>query len=273
LDSKLDEWNRQDKLFVTQLINTPGFSPIDHPVSKDHEAAPLFNAWLKQHTQGSKLGIVKRDFVNSSWNKEAIEYVVRMNKFTQRPTEIQLGDAVHYLDKIRLKTLDGLYVSVDVQPPFSPNLCVVTLVDKPTSDSTFLLRHYKYSPNWGFPYCGNESADSDGANGNLRLVHLDTRPPPGNVGNDTVLSQDKGSSNRIYWGVGWGPADNWESFLAFDPYNLGNDGQIYYGGRLLIRTLDKNFWQTVKDQDGWHIYARTNSHYASDFIIEKAPDA
>jgi hypothetical protein len=107
-------------------------------------------------------------------------------------------------------------------------------------DSEFLIRHRKYDSAWGLPFSGNLSADTTGANGNVRFVHEDRRPE-GNVGDDYVLSVDT-KDWSIYWGVSWSGADNFETFFFFDPDSMGFDGQIEDGAQVIVRSMTVKLW-------------------------------
>ena len=150
LTGQLANWKR-DKLFLTQLINTPRWSPLNPPAEKDYEARELFYRWVAGYTQGSNLGIVKMDFVNAAYKREAIDHIIRLNKFTGSPVLPPLTDPVYYTDKIRLKTAENQYVCLQEDPI----LCKLALVDTPNEDCNFLIRDYDYHPRKPFPYSGN----------------------------------------------------------------------------------------------------------------------
>lgn len=152
LTRQLANWKRE-KLFLTQLINTPRWSPINPPAEKDYEARDLFNSWVAGYPPGSNLGIVKMDFVNAAYKRGAINHIVQLNKFTSPPELPPLTDPIYYTDKIRLKTAENQYVCLQVVQ--HPNLCKLTLVDIPNEDCNFLIRDYDYDPRKPFPYSGN----------------------------------------------------------------------------------------------------------------------
>jgi hypothetical protein len=54
--------NRTGRLVATQLVNTPGLSPLNNPAHQDLDAKDTFRDWLLAKKQGSNLGIVKLDF-------------------------------------------------------------------------------------------------------------------------------------------------------------------------------------------------------------------
>jgi hypothetical protein len=108
--------NRTGRLVATQLVNTPGISPLSNPAQKDLEAKDTFRSWLLAKNPGSNLGIVKLDFINVGYKREIIEHIIRMNKFTTPPDLPPLTDLIHYTDTIRLRTQDNRYISV-IQDP------------------------------------------------------------------------------------------------------------------------------------------------------------
>jgi hypothetical protein len=62
----------------------------------------------------------------------------------------------------------------------------------------------------------------------------------GNTGipsSTTVISTNLGMSGLLYWGQPWAAAGNQETFSFFDPSDLNNDGQLFSGSRVLIRSL------------------------------------
>ncbi|KAI9011552.1 PLC-like phosphodiesterase [Gaertneriomyces semiglobifer] len=233
LDKKLGEWSK-DKLFATQLINTPLASPIGSPAELDLHANRRFHDWVTSHKPGAKLGIVKMDFVNAPYKRDTIEYIIRLNTFTTPPNLPPLTDPIYYTDKIRLKTMDNRYVCLDVKQ--APDLCKLTLVKEPNDNCNFMIRDYDYHPRKPFWYSGNLDADTIDCHGNFRMVHFDTRPV-NNVGNDYVLSVDSNQGGLVYWGVHWGPSDRHETFCLFDPNNLGNSGQVYHGSRVMVLAM------------------------------------
>ena len=152
LTRKLENWKRE-KLFLTQLINTPRWSPLNPPAEKDYEARVLYNRWIAGHPQGSNLGIVKMDFINAACKREAIDHIIRLNKFTSSPELPPLTNPIYYTDKIRMKTAENQYVCLQVVE--HPDLCKLALVDVPNEDCNFLIRDYDYDPRKPFPYSGN----------------------------------------------------------------------------------------------------------------------
>lgn len=267
LDQVLAQW-KKEKLWITQLIDTPkrSYMPGHHPSDCDSRAAPVFTGWLTKFKPGDKLGIVKRDFVNEGWNEPGISHVILLNKFTQSPV-LPLGPTINYLSTIRLRTLDGRYVAVDSNPPGNTNLSLLTLVNAPTDNTRFLIRHYQRDSSWEWPFSGNLDADSCNANGNVRLVHVDSR-----VGDDTVVSCAKNSGGFMYWGVGWGPADDWETFLPYDPANPRSSAKIRDGSVIVLRTLWHMYWKAGNDEN---LYTRLNASTgaiedATRFVVEKA---
>lgn len=214
---------KKEKLWITQLIDTPkrSYLPGHHPRDCDSRAAPIFNEWVTHRSTG--LGIVKRDFVNEGWNQAGIHYVIRLNKFAQSP-DIPLGAEIDYLNSIRLKTLDGRYLAVDIQPPGNGKLSLLTVVDEPSDNTRFLIRERRKNSAWTWPFSGNLDADSCGANGNIRLAHVDS-----SIGNDTVLSCVKDSGGFLYWGVSWDQADERETFLPYNPADTGSKDVIRHG--------------------------------------------
>ncbi|KAF7160186.1 hypothetical protein CNMCM5623_005701 [Aspergillus felis] len=267
LDEALGLW-KKERLWITQLINTPkrSYLPGHHPSDCDQRAAPVFNKWLTKFKPGDKLGIVKRDFVNEGWNEAGISYVIRLNKFAQSP-EIPLGATISYLSNIRLRAPDGRYLAVDTSPPGNTNLSLVTLVNGRGDNTRFLIREYRKDSTWGWPLSGNLDADSCGANGNVRLVHVDSK-----IGDDTVVSCAKNSGGFMYWGVGWGPADNWETFLPYDPANPQSSFAIREGSTIVLRTLWHMFWKAGQDENNYtRLYASTGAiEDATQFVVEKA---
>lgn len=254
LNEHLSQWTK-DKLFVSQLINTPLASPIGSPAECDLDANDLFHNWVTSHKPGSSLGIVKMDFVNAPYKRATIEYIIRMNKFSSPPEFPPLTDPIYYTDRIRLKAQDGRYVCLEVVE--HPNTCKLTLVDTPNDNCNFLIRDYDYHPRKPFSYSGNldgkhslsiphvippfitlttHTADTIDCHGNFRMAHFDTRPV-NNVGNDYVLSVDTNQGGLVYWGVNWGPSDRNETFCLFDPNHLGNSGQIYHGSRVMVLAM------------------------------------
>ncbi|EAW25193.1 uncharacterized protein NFIA_106820 [Aspergillus fischeri NRRL 181] len=267
LDEALGLW-KKERLWITQLIDTPkqSYMPGHHPSDCDSRAAPVFNEWLTKFKPGDKLGIVKRDFVNEGWNEPGISHVIRLNKFAQSP-ELPLGQTINYLSTIRLRTLDGRYVAVDTNPPGNTNLSLLTLVNAPADNTRFLIRHYHKDSSWEWAFSGNLDADSCGANGNVRLVHVDSR-----IGDDTVVSCAKNSGGFMYWGVGWGPADDWETFLPYDPANPRSSSRIRDGSIIVLRTLWHMYWKAGEDENlHTRLYASTEAiEDATRFVVEKA---
>jgi hypothetical protein len=267
LDEALGLWKKK-RLWITQLIDTPkrSYMPGHHPSDCDSRAAPVFNEWLAKFKPRDNLGIVKRDFVNEGWNELGISHVIRLNKFAQNP-ELPLGPTINYLSTIRLRTLDGRYVAVDTNPPGNTNLSLLTLVNAPADNTRFLIRHYHKDSSWEWTFSGNLDADSCGANGNVRLVHVDSR-----FGDDTVVSCAKNSGGFMYWGVGWGPADNWESFLPYDPAIPRSSYRIRDGSTIVLRTLWHMYWKAGEDENHYtRLYASTGAiEDATRFVVEKA---
>jgi hypothetical protein len=96
--------NRTGRLVATQLVNTPGLSPLNNPAHQDLDAKDTFRDWLLAKKQGSDLGIVKLDFINIGYKREIIEHIIRMNHFTTAPDLLPLTEYIHYTDTIRLRT-------------------------------------------------------------------------------------------------------------------------------------------------------------------------
>jgi len=75
-----------------------------------------------------------------------------------------------------------------------------------------------------------------GSSGNFRMIPISG----GNTGipsSTTVVSVGQGMSGLLYWGQPWAAAGNQETFSFFDPSDLNNDGQLFSGSRVLIRSL------------------------------------
>jgi hypothetical protein len=267
LDQALALWKRE-KLWITQLIDTPkrSYQPGHHPSDCDQRAAPVFNQWLTKFKAGDSLGIVKRDFVNEGWNEAGIAYVIRLNKFAQSP-EIPLGPIINYMSYIRLRAPDGRYLAVDTKPPGNTNLSLVTLVYGRADNTRFLIRERRKNSAWEWPLSGNPDADSCGANGNVRLAHVDSQ-----IGDDTVLSCAKKSGGFMYWGVGWGGADDWETFLPYDPANQKSSFAIHDGSTIVLRTLWHMYWKAAQDENDYtRLYASAGPIAdATRFVVEKA---
>ena len=157
---------------------------------------------------------------------------------------------IQYRDRIRLRTEDNRYVCLLVA--HHPETCWLTLVDQPSEDCEFLIREYDYSTRKPTPFSGDFNADSLDSHGNVRFIHVDTRPVH-NVGDSHVLSVHP-DKDQIYWGVGWGPSDRNEAFAFFDANEGSNDGQVYDGSRVVVRSLierpEKWFWYVVRDETG-----------------------
>jgi hypothetical protein len=124
----------------------------------------------------------------------------------------------------------------------------LTLVDTPNISCNFVLRDYDFSPIKQLPYSGNLAADTIDSKGNFRMIPISG----GNTGipsSTTVISVGLGMSGLLYWGQSWAAAGNQETFSFFDPSDLNNDGQLFSGSRVLIRSLlnatDSSFIKSI----------------------------
>jgi len=250
LQTQLNSWNK-DRLWVTQLINTPKFSPTNHPDSEEREATPYFNGWITtKKMEGEdtpKLGVVKRDFVTWPENALAVQRVLRLNKFREQPFVVTGRPIFQYsTSKIRLRAPNTLWVSLQTTTDGQRNY--LTLIKTPDVTCDFLMRERGYHTTGDVNFSGNIKADRPGDHGNVRLVPK----------NDTCLSVDRSNGNRIYYGVGWGPADNLESVLFYNPHNLTDTGPIRDGMMVFVRSfIDRLFWKVTIDADGGTVLAAT----------------
>lgn len=76
----------------------------------------------------------------------------------------------------------------------------------------------------------------------------------------------------MYWGAGWGPADDWETFLPYDPANPRSSAKIRDGSVIVLRTLWHMYWKAGNDEN---LYTRLNASTgaiedATRFVVEKA---
>ena len=213
-------WSK-DRIFIAQVINTPyhSFESYDSPANCDARAETQFNNWIMSHGKGSKLNVIMRDFVNAGYNAKVIDYIIRLNNFASDPT-ITLRTPIHQEDWIRLRTDGGQYVSLG-----RDNL--LTLVGTYDNSCKFQLRDYDYNTTKLLPYSGNLNADTIDSKGNFRMLVRDNK----------VISVDTNQRNRLYFGIGWGPSGNNETFTGFNPENLSDGGQIYDGSRINIRSM------------------------------------
>lgn len=268
LDKDLSIW-KKEKLWITQLIDTPKRSYLlgHHPSDCESKAAPIFNGWLRKNFKpGDKLGIAKRDFANEEWNEAGIYHVIRLNKFAQSP-DIPLGPEIDYLNPIRLRTLDWRYLAVDTKPPGNTNLSLVTLVDQPLDNTRFLIPERRKDSAWTWPFSGNLDADSFGANGNVRLAHVDS-----SIGNDTVLSCAKILAGS-YIGVSAGMEQTiGRLFSLINPANTGSKNVIHHGSIIVLRTLWHMYWKVALDENYYtRVYASAGQiEDATQFVVEKA---
>ncbi|KAH2749370.1 hypothetical protein KXV94_003655 [Aspergillus fumigatus] len=245
LDQVLAQW-KKEKLWITQLIDTPkrSYMPGHHPSDCDSRAAPVFTGWLTKFKPGDKLGIVKRDFVNEGWNEPGISHVILLNKFTQSPV-LPLGPTINYLSNSTQDTGRALRRRGQ-QPP----------------------REHKSQPaDPGERANGQYSFPDPALSEGLVLGMAVHR-----VGDDTVVSCAKNSGGFMYWGVGWGPADDWETFLPYDPANPRSSAKIRDGSVIVLRTLWHMYWKAGNDEN---LYTRLNASTgaiedATRFVVEKA---
>lgn len=84
LDKAERAWNPNDtsaRMFVAQAINTPKVSPIQQPAILDEMAKDFLNGWIKKHWPNEKINVVFRDFFTRDYNRDAIEHLIRLNRF------------------------------------------------------------------------------------------------------------------------------------------------------------------------------------------------
>lgn len=80
LDTQVQNWSK-DKIFVAQVIDTPKVSPVQQPGILDSANHDALNNWVKKHGKGSNINVVFRDFVNSDYNSDVINYLINLNDF------------------------------------------------------------------------------------------------------------------------------------------------------------------------------------------------
>ncbi|KAH1546803.1 hypothetical protein KXX57_003157 [Aspergillus fumigatus] len=240
----LAQW-KKEKLWITQLIDTPkrSYMPGHHPSDCDSRAAPVFTGWLTKFKPGDKLGIVKRDFVNEGWNEPGISHVILLNKFTQSPV-LPLGPTINYLSNSTQDTGRALRRRGQ-QPP----------------------REHKSQPADPGERANGQYSFPDPALSEGLVLGMAVQ-----VGDDTVVSCAKNSGGFMYWGVGWGPADDWETFLPYDPANPRSSAKIRDGSVIVLRTLWHMYWKAGNDEN---LYTRLNASTgaiedATRFVVEKA---
>lgn len=80
LDGYERMWDRK-KMFVAQVIKTPDNSFLTPPVKLDEKAKDELNGWIKKHKPNDKINVVFRDFFTREYNRDAIEHLIRLNRF------------------------------------------------------------------------------------------------------------------------------------------------------------------------------------------------
>lgn len=79
LQDKVDAWKaNRNKLFIAQVIDTPAFSPHNHPNKLEYLHHREFNNWVMKQGIGD-INIVMRDFVNADYNRNVLQYVTGLN--------------------------------------------------------------------------------------------------------------------------------------------------------------------------------------------------
>lgn len=247
LDKELQRWTK-DILFITQVVDTPklSFKPGHHPVDLDKAAAKQFTDFIKKHDSNSNLCIVKRDFVNASWSREAFDYVICLNKWDSTtnasPWIPELGRPLFFTDTIRLKDQDGRYLRVE-RKTFGTGQLSCLRLDEHSSygddDCNFVIRNQNFHPKEYIRYSGNKDADySHGApTGTCRLVTFPPNDywPPGQTPNEEIALSVRDAN--VYWGIGWGASGNLESFTFFNKDNLRATTNVYDGSEILIKAM------------------------------------
>lgn len=239
---------QQDKLFVTQAINTPLLSFVTHPGELDANAQSTLNGWIYANTNpffyqtnpvfeamypklNKGFNIVMRDFVNAGYNRFIIDALINKNKFTSQPV-INLGDQINCLDTVRFRTEHGQYLSLG-----SDNFA--TLIDQPDNSCNFLLRDYNFKKDEYLPYSGNMDQDHLADQGNFRMVPNSDGQAAYRSGDDTnVLTiNSPDNKHRLMYPMSWGDSQDQESFMCYDPDDTTNNGMMYNGSRVVIKSL------------------------------------
>lgn len=226
----------------TEWVHTPGSGktwwelvfPPDKP-----QPSPLFSAdgkWL-----GPRPNVVFRDMVNAGYNRTCIHTLIRANSFSTSP-DITLTDLVKKRNTVRFR-VDGHASSGE-----SSYLCVdpQTKVMKLTTNwwdpsCKFLLLGYEPTDTQDLVYSGSAVDYTIQDKRAFRMV----QPPKADALNtdakcmtvapiqNTVSKLD----GQVYWGMTWAESQDRETFACIDPDNIEKTGSIYFGGRVVIRTM------------------------------------
>ncbi|MFN0109637.1 MAG: hypothetical protein ACKVZH_12345 [Blastocatellia bacterium] len=241
-------WDKK-KLMISQVINTPYASPITPPGLLDSVAKELLNGWITQQFNNAmsittdpitgepkyilvgpdiKPNIVMRDFVNAHYNRQILDLIITQNKFSSPPNYSTSDNPINQLDTVRYRLETApLYLSIGADNQ-------LRLTDTPDKSCEFLLRDYDYDPTNPLPYSGNMNGDDDRDQGNFRLIK--SSDPSVGSRNDTCISV-RPQTQELFYGIGWHAAQDLETFKHFDPDDHTNDGQLYSGSRVIIRSM------------------------------------
>ncbi|KAM0745929.1 PLC-like phosphodiesterase [Meredithblackwellia eburnea MCA 4105] len=236
----------KSKLFVTQLVNTPGLSFVVPPVVRDEQAAPVFNEWMMKNLD--RLNVVKRDFVISDWNIKILDQALRVRNKYVTPLEHRFVEPfVKFQQWVRLRDIKtGHYVAVQTANKTPTPLAYLHLVDQPTLATNFNLTEWTWRSTEPLRYTGefDRTADTE-CPGNLRLIFKH----PTDRGMDfvsVVVSHSPSHNNLLYWGQASGPANDLETFYAAQANKmLGKDEVVYKSSSpFMLRTKWNQYWTT-----------------------------
>ena len=136
---------------------------------------------------------------------------------------------INYLDTIRLRTKDGFYIRSRESAAFE-------FTRTPDQYCNFTLREYNYKTSTGFGYSGNLDADTIDCNMNFRLTQ-ESMPDDKKVVSVDIDNRRQYGFNVLFNGVSWDAADDFETFLAYNPSAPKTEGAINHGSELLIRNM------------------------------------
>jgi hypothetical protein len=245
VQNALDGWDRR-KLMICQLVRTPLASPLERPAWLDKHFWPLSGEFINgnlRRTVGNKPNVVLRDFVSARYNRAQITELIAANRFSSSAEMPNLSDRVHQGDFVRFR-VEGqpLYLSIGPSHRFT----VAEIPDSPGSPdpSRFAIPDYHPDNRGELPYSGNFDGNQVTDQGNFRLVwpqtsHVTNATHCASVAPDNP-SVTKGTNSQdlqLYWGMTWGEANDRETFTCFNPDDLQDDGNLYYGSRVIIRSM------------------------------------
>ena len=260
LEGQLKLWKREN-LFVTDLVNTPRFSPLGDPASRDRMAYKAFWHFISGKRSPANLGIVRHDFVNnedkSYWDKRKITaHIIRMNKLLTPSGPDKVPHSSSVIDfnlNVNLIMSDGRHLFVDEKYGSEISFVSAASPEKINNKADSFLLQNLTGTHSEVKFAGTtKGLEDDILKKIFFIVHHDMRHADNqvNVGDQVVLSvgTEQKLGDQIHWGVWREDANNLEAFRFNDVDNINSNDPVYDGDLVLVRSKnDDKWWKVITD--------------------------